>query len=85
MKIEHTNAVASLDVKRCYLPIIITDTCPTCGVEVSKHIESDYLMYPKLNTPFEVSMYHHIEHDVRDEEHDWKVKVILRVHMEPAP
>lgn len=85
MKIENTSEVMSLDIKRCYLPIIITDTCPTCGTEVSKHLGSDYVSYPKVNVPFEISMYHCIEHPDRDEEHDWKLKVILRVTVEQVP
>lgn len=85
MKIESTPEPASLDIKRCYLPIVITDTCPTCGAVVTKHVASDYLSYPKVNTPFEISMYHCIETEEKDIEHDWKIKVVLRVTMEPAP
>lgn len=85
MKIEITDGAASLDIKRCYLPIIVTSACPTCGAEISKHLDNDYLMYPKINTPFEMPMYHCIEREGRDEEHEWKVKVILRVTMEAAP
>lgn len=87
MKIEITDSPASLDIKRCYLPIVITTECPQCGLMVSKHLESDYLSFPKVNTPFDMPMYHRIEHDegMRDEEHEWKVKVILRVTMEAAP
>jgi len=85
MKIEITDEECDLDIKRCYLPIEITDDCPKCSKTVTKYINSDYLSYPVINQPFEVTMYHHIEHPDRDEEHDWKVKVILRVTMEAAP
>lgn len=86
MKIEHTNDVADLDIKRCYLPIVITDTCPHCGLSVQKFLSGDYVSYPKLNKPFTINMHHVIEHDdgMRDEEHDWPVQVILRVTMEAA-
>ena len=85
MRIENTTRITSLDAKRCDLPVVITDACPTCGVEVSKYLSSDYVSYPKVNVPFDVSMHHVIEHEDRDEEHDWKVKVVLRVSMEAAP
>lgn len=85
MKILNHQFAASLDIKRCYLPIVIVDTCPKCGQEVSKHIESDYLSYPKVNMPFEVSMYHCVEREEKDEEHGWKVTVIMRVTLEAAP
>jgi hypothetical protein len=84
MRIETTTEPMSIDLKRCYLPIVIIDTCPKCGMEVSKHLSSDYLSYPRVNQVFSVSMYHHIEHEDRDEEHDWKVFVILRVSLEAA-
>lgn len=84
MKIEITDSPASLDIKRCYLPIVVTTECPHCGMTVVKHLKSDYLSYPKVNTPFDMHMYHCIEHDDRDEEHEWTVRVILRVTMEAA-
>lgn len=84
MKIENTGSVTNLDIKRCYLPIVITDTCPTCGAMVQKHLEGDYLSYPKVNVPFEINMHHIIEHEDEDEEHDWPVMVVLRVKMEAA-
>ena len=85
MKIENTGAICNLDIKRCYLPIVITDTCPHCGATVQKDLDGDYISYPRVNAPFMVSMHHIIEHPDRDEEHDWKICVVLRVTMEPAP
>lgn len=85
-KIENTGEPHNLDIKRCYLPFVVTAKCPHCGLSVQKHISSDYLSYPKINVPFDMPMYHCIEHDegMRDEEHEWKVKVILRVMLEAA-
>lgn len=89
MKINNTNTNHSLDLKRCYLPIVITDTCPTCGEEVSKDLSRDYLSYPTINQPFKTGMYHYIEGSKEDgsknEEHEWNVIVVLRVSMEAAP
>lgn len=85
MKIVVTNESMSLDLKRCRLPIEITDTCPTCGAEVTKYLSSDYISYPKVNEPMRVSMYHHIERDDDDDEHSWDVRIILRVTAEAAP
>jgi hypothetical protein len=85
-KIENTGDACDLDIKRCYLPIVVTAKCPHCGLTVQKFLEGDYVSYPKINKPFDLPMHHIIEHDegMRDEEHDWKVKVILRVMLEAA-
>lgn len=83
MKIEMTNKPGTLDIKRCYLPIEITDTCPTCGTTVTKHLSSDYISFPKVNEPTKLSMYHHIEET--GEEHDWFVFVVFRVTAEAVP
>jgi hypothetical protein len=86
--IENTGEAFNLDHKRFYIPITVTAKCPHCGLMVTKNLASEtgYLSYPKLNVPFDLSMYHVIEHDegMRDEEHDWKVSVILRVALEAA-
>ena len=47
---------ASLEVKRLYLPYIITAKCPTCGDEIARHFEDDYVSYPKLGEPETVSI-----------------------------
>ncbi|HEY8924290.1 MAG TPA: hypothetical protein VIU64_07910 [Polyangia bacterium] len=85
MKIAVTNQAVALEVKRCYLPIEITDTCPTCGVEVTRYLNSDYLSFPKINTPINMAMYHHIELPDSDEEHSWNVMIVLRIMAEAAP
>ena len=82
MKIEMTNQPVSLDIKRCYLPIEVTDTCPTCGAEVTKCLSSDYVSFPKVNEPTKLSMCHYIEET--GEEHDWSVIVVFRVTAEAA-
>jgi len=84
MKIEMTKEAVALDIKRCYLPIEITDTCPTCGETVTRYLSSDYLSYPKVNTSINVAMCHHIELPDSDEEHSWDVMIVLRVTAEEA-
>lgn len=90
MKITNTKTdeAFDLDIKRCYLPIVITDTCPLCGVEVERHLNGHYLSYPKLNVPFKITMYHYVERENgKDEEHEWQAEkeVVLRITMEEAP
>jgi hypothetical protein len=80
-EIGFKDSPGSLDLKRCYLPLTVTAKCSTCGVLVTKDLETAYLSYPKLNVPFEMPMHHTSE----DEEHDWTVGVILRVTLEAAP
>lgn len=83
-KVEATSDVVSLDIKRCYLPIEITDLCPKCGESVTKYLRSDYLSYPKVNAPIAVWMAHCIELPDSDIEHEWELTIILRVTAEPA-
>jgi hypothetical protein len=82
--IKNTKDVCALDIKRCYLPIVITDTCPKCGAQVSRNLGSDYVSYPTVNKKFTINMHHVIEHPDRDEEHEWPVHVVLSVVMEVA-
>lgn len=53
MKIQYDPEEAiTLDVKRCYLPLTITDECPECGEEVEHDCSGPtYLSYPTLNVP----------------------------------
>lgn len=86
MKIKMTNEPVCLDLKRCRLPIEITDTCPRCSSEVTRYLSGDYLSHPRVNAPIAVSMYHYIQAEGRpDEEHEWEVKIVLRVTAEAAP
>jgi hypothetical protein len=61
---------------------MLTVHCARRTARLWLHLDSDYLSYPTINTPFEMSMHHVIDDTEDDEEHDWKVQVILRVSME---
>lgn len=82
MKIEATGEPVRLDVKRCRLPITITDVCPHCGEVVTKNLGTDYISFPMVNEPIRLSMYHCVEKT--GEEHDWFIRVVLRVTAEAA-
>ena len=89
MRIENNKSTGlSLDMKRCYLPITIHDKCPECGKEIAKNLATDYLSYPELGRPTKVTMYHYDEGDAEDGsddvEHEWSVKVVIRVTAEAA-
>lgn len=44
----------TIEVKRLYLPFIVSDECPGCKKTIKIDLErSDYLSYPKLNEPFD--------------------------------
>lgn len=72
----------TLEIKRCYLPFIIVATCPTCNLRVERHLDDDYLSYPRLDEAFSVDMTHYIVDEKL--EHEWEVNVILRMTLEPA-
>jgi hypothetical protein len=40
-----------LEVKRCYVPLTITDECPECGEEAERDYKQAYFSYPTLNVP----------------------------------
>ena len=68
----------SVDVKRFYLPIEISATCPHCGEEVYRDFDSDYLSYPDFNVPYEITFYHN-DLAKSGQEHEWKEEVIFGI------
>ena len=63
--------------KRRYVPFEVTDTCPECGEEVTTSLDEQYLMYPVIGEPYEISLYHEIDDEENYDSHEWQVKVIL--------
>lgn len=83
--IVYLDEIEEINCKRLYLPIKIVDTCPECGVEVTKTLSSDYLSYPVLNRVEHIELGHSIEDDEQDyERHTWTRPFIIRVTMEYA-
>jgi hypothetical protein len=75
--VETDNESYEIGVKRFYVPgVVLKSKCPQCGKEAEKDLGDDYLSYPATNTPIYVSMY--------DGEHEWTVRIIVRVTVEPA-
>jgi len=59
MKIEKINDdVTNLDIKRCYLPFIVSAPCPKCGIVVERDLANDYISYPKTGRSFPLHMVH---------------------------
>jgi hypothetical protein len=46
-----------IDVKRFYLPFVVTATCPLCRAEVERRLDDQYLSYPETGRN-SLSMYH---------------------------
>ena len=44
-----TQTVHNVDVKRLYLPVVITAKCPVCGKQVKHDLKEHYLSYPAFN------------------------------------
>jgi hypothetical protein len=71
-----------LDIKRCYLPVVLKATCPACGVEVEMDLNGDeYLSYPYINGRERVGMSHEIDDG---EYHEFEVFITLRLTVEEA-
>lgn len=83
MKIEKTDGSAPLEIKRCYLPFVLTDFCPECGLEVKKYLEHDYLMYPEFGVPTEIPFYHYVEDTGKD--HEWQRMAVVDFTMTEVP
>lgn len=76
-KIEQTGEPVEMG-KRLHLPVLVTMACPGCGATVTRDLNDHTLSYPKLNTPFELSMYHGKDKpDGTPCEAEWTVPVIL--------
>lgn len=68
--------------KRTYVPFTITAKCPTCGVTMTRDLDDDYLSYPILGKPIEVSIGH--EATEATEAHELTVRVILDLTLKVA-
>ena len=83
MRIEISKKSFSVDVKRFYLPIRLFAVCPTCGAEVERDLDGDYLSYPDFNKPEDICFYHSND-DGEYWHHEWKEKVIFSVDCKPV-
>ncbi len=82
LKIEQADTPFEIDVKRFYLPVTITATCPKCGATVTRDFEEHYLSYPSTNEPIEEMLYCGGKGGC---ENEWPVSLILRLTLEEAP
>lgn len=74
--------------KRFYIPgTVLKSKCPQCGQEDARDLGDSYLSYPEANRPIDVTMAHEVldESGKHDGEHEWTVRIIVRVTVEPAP
>jgi hypothetical protein len=81
--IVYLDEIETIECKRLYVPIKIVDTCPECGITVTRNLNSDYISYPVLNRVEQIELSHSIEDDEQDyERHSWTRSFIIRVTME---
>lgn len=75
------------NVKRFRLHgVVLKSSCPECGEECSRDLGDNYLSEPRANEPFEETFCH--EPETEGDEyicHEWTVRIILRITVEPAP
>ena len=57
MKIEQTYETFGIEVKRFYLPFILTQVCPKCGKVLERDLNDQYLSYPTCGKPEEITFY----------------------------
>lgn len=78
IKVTNLKEKQELDIKRCYLPVIVETDCPKCKKKLVSDLRNEYLSYPVVNG--ETKMYFYC--DECDE--DVSEKVVLRVAIESA-
>ena len=65
--------------KRTYLPFIVKDACPKCGVKSEVDLSDEYLSYPTLGEPTPV-------YCVCEKcSHEWSVMVVVGYTLTLAP
>lgn len=86
MKIHRktTSATFAIEVKRLYLPFVIVDECPQCGRSITKDLTKDYLSYPDIDGYEPVPMYCYDHHVHEGCEHQWTLRVRLKVQLAAA-
>jgi hypothetical protein len=78
-KVEVDNyCKASLDIKRCYLPISVTDICSECNEVRTISLDDHYLSYPVIGMAEPVSFYCDSCH------HEWDVDIVINLNVELA-
>lgn len=69
-------AKGEIEEKRLYLPgLQLQATCPECRAAYSRDFGDDYLSYPKVGEPEDLTLY------CRECDHEWKIRVQLDVTM----
>lgn len=67
-------AKGEIEEKRLYLPgLQLEATCPVCGAPYSRDFGDDYLSYPKVGEPEDLTLY------CRVCDHEWKIRAQLDV------
>jgi len=75
MKIKRikTKNTFEIDVKRFYIPFLITEDCPSCGRNNEVDFTTNYLSYPTVSEPIKVNFYCYVC------EHEWSKQVKLEI------
>ncbi|MDF1699588.1 MAG: hypothetical protein P1V36_00315 [Planctomycetota bacterium] len=71
IKVTISDEEYALEIKRCYLPVKITQPCPECGREVVRDLGEDYLSYPSVGVAEDLWMY------CRGCSHEWELFIKL--------
>lgn len=72
------NCKYELGIKRCYLPVRITDKCFNCGVVRTVDLDSYYVSYPTLNMAEPISFY------CENCDHEWDVNIVISLNIKLA-
>jgi hypothetical protein len=75
--------VMKLDVKRLYIPgTVITDACPSCGVEKRVDLGNHPLSFPNINAPSDIYFYCGACDEADRRPYEWTRQIIIRFSIE---
>jgi len=67
----------SIDVKRFYVPgVVVTADCPACNKTYTQDLSTDYLSYPVIGAPEDVTFW------CDNCNADWTDKIVLKLSVE---
>jgi uncharacterized protein YbaR (Trm112 family) len=64
-----------IDEKRFGIPATLSGDCPKCRKPFVRAFDTQYISYPKVNTPIKVDLYCH------ECEHEWPIQMQINVSL----
>ena len=83
-QIEIATGPYGLDIKRCYIPVVVRAVCPQCGATATRDLRTNYLSYPQIGAPVRVGFTHAVA-SFEESDHEWTEHILLTLTVGAAP